>query len=1213
MNIKFKYLVILAIIFQAMSFAASNLYVIESNSIKIAIDSNSGLFSGCAMYGGKQMNISNGAICFYDKSHQVIRPVKRENANTKGCLQQKNQYSFGNSTILIKKQAEGFGIDWQVTNTSSEQQLIMVSFELGVGSREKSAYIGRETLDLTKQKSSIQWDSGLGMYERIPLICVYDKNIALGMALDAEEVDSEWIPELKAKDDGKTIIAQTIRIVLDPNGTYNGHFVMFGCSPKYQERYAVDTWQQMYPKMFKRRADVDQRIYGICATYLAWDRNDSEVCRITGADWDWCINPFRRNGDIADSQQYWDYKPVRPFEKNDNVSRDAWLKRQSDKLAHGKQCNTAMMFYNNSGTWVESKLISNFPDSLITKDQTNGQTYLDSWGTPQDDAQAAFSYQTSWGDYLRKSWSEIAKRPNVAGAAFDSPNGDFQYRGSGLKRIARKSWDEKGPYVSNAVAIGYLLDYISSLKTCSGLHMATVTNINEFEHFLLPLRTDMCLIEKNAWAMEPPYPLQHRYAMGEKGITWWEGYHIDDMMNVSKSSDEVITETVRGLADYTALRSLFAGVSYQHLFSSGVEYLIRLIPMFNILNDATWKPVLAFQTDRNDLWLSRYGEKFNSFLVIGNPTGAIASTDAKVFGQELGLDGTPVLSDYYGNKTVNVIDSNQALVHCKIASRKPKVLKTVAYIKAPAECEIFVSESSDFSIITREFQIANKTKKAFKIVIPSEQGSFKFTDCKLNGETISSVTSHENIEVAVPASDKCALAVLYTSSLTNLNQNEILSFRPLSASLESNFKILTNGNAEGQFYAERLNEMVKNYALMRCKLNDPNNRINISIESGVDSKVPDHTIAMLFGKVYNKSFEQLLQKVNGPFIYGDKSKEVLFLAGNSEADLKTIVYTYMNLLSQTIYPDWRSTTVQGGVSDRNIRVPISESEKEMFGHVFAIAFQEDLKGVSVKQIARKSEKQNSSQVDDPNIKIIIRPYLADENENLLNYKAWKFDASKSSFEHSVTKTIAYPDGGQSLYIKSLAVKDAGYWDQHVNVQPGKKYFISTWVKNSGAHILLRIYGNFDKSLFDKRIYLNEGGPGFLEPVFFKSVKAEKTSDTWQLLAGSFTVPQGFTSFDVALGSYFNTGQMWFSGMVFTENTPSIEVALTSTKKIRTVEVYMQSTGDMIYSKQFINGEIAFKSVIRDTQADQPYRVRVTFDDGTTIIKSYNVTGFMVLT
>ena len=72
-------------------------------------------------------------------------------------------------------------------------------------------------------------------------------------------------------------MALQIRIVLDVGGAYDGNFALFGTSGKYAERTALQAWYDLYPASFKRDPAVDQRIYGVSASYLAWKRQEPDL------------------------------------------------------------------------------------------------------------------------------------------------------------------------------------------------------------------------------------------------------------------------------------------------------------------------------------------------------------------------------------------------------------------------------------------------------------------------------------------------------------------------------------------------------------------------------------------------------------------------------------------------------------------------------------------------------------------------------------------------------------------------------------------------------------------------------------------------------------------------------------------------------------------------------------------------------------------------
>ncbi|HEX7009737.1 MAG TPA: hypothetical protein VF184_07130, partial [Phycisphaeraceae bacterium] len=838
-------------------------------------------------------------------------------------------YPFGTCEVRIEQRDDALLWHWRASNATDEQQLVMIAFELELPSpKGLRLYAGAQTLALNDKDQRRRWDSAI---ERIPLAAVYGRRGGVAMGLAADEFHSEWIPELTVRD-GAATASQTIRIVLDPRGDYEGTFVLFGFSPKYAERAAVARYQWLYPAIFKRRADVDPRIFGISASYQAWKLNDAETTRLTRASWDWCINPYRRNGDIADTERFWGYQPIRPMPKASAVSRSVWLARQKEQFERGRWCNVAMMYYHISGTWAESQLAAEFPDALITAKQSDGIVYRQMWGPPQDDAQAMFSYQTSYGSFIRDGLREVAQRLPISGFAFDSPNPQLTYRGPALARIKHKSWDKRGPYVANAVAVAKLQDEVANLTNATGYRLGTVTNINSMQHWLTSFHTDAAIIEGNPWRKEPPFPLQHRYGMGEKGLSWWEGYHAQQLLDLSAISDEGFRDAIRGLADYTALRSIYAGVLYQHYFSAGVEYLTRLLPLMVELNDAIWQPVPGFLADRDDLWPARYGRGPRTYLALGNPTSDAVTTTLTIFPDELDLQPGAIFADYYGKPTDNrLTDPQTTQIRVTIPSRKPKVLEYV--FTAPGLQAADVTQHSDATSLTVRARLTpgNQQGIAIALALPLERRGFALRTVRAGDTMLEPRAEGRQAMVTLPAGATTVEAV-YHARWTDLTQEQILAARMLDESLKPQMRLVIDRSDSSRFLADRLVQFYRSYIAYRQNLDGlkvdlrgytrQRDRLDVGIAIEADASLPAHTILLVSGR----TLPDVPQAVTGPFLSGTDGG--LVLRGRSAEELETVLYNYMNTLSATRYRDWYG--VMQGSSAKVQLVPMVDADKEIF-------------------------------------------------------------------------------------------------------------------------------------------------------------------------------------------------------------------------------------------------------------------------------------------
>ena len=198
------------------------------------------------------------------------------------------------------------------------------------------------------------------------------------------------------------------------------------------------------------------------------------------------------------------------------------------------------------------------------------------------------------------------------------------------------------------------------------------------------------------------------------------------------------------------------------------------------------------------------------------------------------------------------------------------------------------------------------------------------------------------------------------------------------------------------------------------------------------------------------------------------------------------------------------------------------------------------------------------------------------------------------------------DGNGSLYLQSPTIANSAYWQQSVAVEPGKTYFVQVRFRNQGGHMLLWMHGSHGKYKFDQRAYLLQGQPGFLEPVFLKPPADQPDSDTWQILARSITIPQGLDRITFGIGSYFNTGTMWYDDIQLIEGIPPLELHVQGDKDIAHIGVAMRETGDGIFHANLAPGTREFTTVVPDAVADQPYIITVRYVDGTAGTKFYPV-------
>lgn len=1148
--------------------------------------------SAVAQVDGKELALAGGGLRIYDRAGKLIQPLSTSEFTRKDSeIVGEVTYSFGVCAIRLIPTDKAVLLKWDVQNRSAEQQLVKVALEWDIpAGQDVLCYQGRhKTIKPASIKARRRWELA---ESRFPLQALYADGAGLGAVLAADEFHSEWVPEIYPGPDGTAVVCQTIRIALDPESNYDGTFAAFSFSDKYAERAAVARYHELYPSIFTRNPDVDPRTHGICASYKVWNRDDAETARTTGATWDWCIHAYRRNGDYADSERFWDYTPIRPFHEEDRVSREVWLARQRKKFEHGQRANVAMFYYIISGTWAESQLASHFPDAIFPDRHAGRQIRRTRWGPPQDDGVAMLSWKTSYGKFVRESMKEIVDRlgPLIVGFGFDSPNGQFQYRGEALAKIKRKSWDEYGVYCRNDVAVAHLLDFVHTLKNPNGGQMGTVTNINGMGHYLCAYHTDAGFIEKNPWHNEEPFPQSLRYAMGEKTLSWWEGYQPSGVVDLNAVDRAQVMETLRGLADYTALRSLYLGIVFPHYFSNGVEYLYRLRPMVQELNDAGWRAIPACQAENEKIYTARYGEGLKTYLALGNPTAEEQKGKLQVFPDECGASSGLIFADYTGKVTSNELQGEvQTHLAYSIPTRKPLVFEGVAGFEGERDLKLQARLEKRFDRQTITCKLQSPTEGTF--VVPQERGACVFTGVRLDGKDARAEMT-KNGRVRFQSGNATTIELLYTRPETNLREEQIIALNAFDANLKGQVKILVGPDEDSRFFGERLLDCFRNYAAWKQNVKGLNvdlggyyknkDSLDVGIEVATRDDLPTGTVVLASKSADGQAVLEAVKASagSGNALAGSPQQGVLVLRGETYDDLQKILYDYMDLLSSTLFRDyygvaWTQQAKIRLIPDKPVQT----------------------------QTASKASRPDDLP-DGPPPAWLEPAY--DPQDNLLQADKWTFgegyDPARRALFEATRDTSTFHSPPDSLYIRSKALEHSAYWDQAVNVEPKQTYFLGVRVRPVEARILLWISGgNVGVDRFDERLYLIQTKPIGLVPVFLPpNLGSKAPKHEWRFLARSITIPENMKPLRlrIALGSYFGTGEMWFDDPVFLKGVPPLQLRLNKPQAIKRLVVQMQSTSDVIFDKTFKKPPAEKAALaVPDTRADERYVLTVHMKDG----------------
>ncbi len=724
-------------------------------------------------------------------------------------------------------------------------------------------------------------------YGSFPMVAFWNKHEAAALAVGAGELHSSIRLSGNNTND-KIVLSLTLNAAfLHKDSTYNGTFHLINFNSKYGERDALARYYTIYPKIFRKNMSINPKLHEPSAAYRSWIYNNSEDCRLAGAGWEWCIRANRRSGDVDDS--HYNYNSLAPmslnrtfkyFEANGNYIREPaeklshtqWLEIQKKRLGNAKVCGVVNALYTCGLSQVERQLAEQFPDSIAGKNSF-GPVKLNG-PAPQDKSLSIFVFaQTGWGAEIRRMIRNVAKR-NVAAMAFDTPRGSKVYRGQALGRMDNVSWDKLGPFISRGVANAFLYQDVRKIKA-GKFQMGVVNNVNEMENIYDCFFTDTTMIEANPWRFAPPWPLGHRYAMGEKTISWWEGYHLEEFVpNYKKLSKTEFAEYIRGLGDYCARRSFRLGISYPPHFSLNSEYLQKLLPAFKLCNKLGWKIIPGIKIVSGKCSTARYGQGMNCIFTLQNISKKNQAVKAQVYFKELYSDslddikGKPlVLADFYGNSINNDYGQGKQFVNVKILPHKLDVLESVAVLQDSPSGNIRTCWNSDLNTAILE-------------LIPN-------IDCKIELRKSFGPYVIDQRNTVIKLKKSHPVKITYVNSRMKISKRQIENYNFSTPKLN----ILYRKGSDSKYFAERIANFLH-----------ATSRKNVTIKE-IES-LPAFSVLITTEPNLAAQIKLPINKKTQCYI--DSEKQTIVLQSFNATDLDTITNDFLNAVNRirfTKYPD----------------------------------------------------------------------------------------------------------------------------------------------------------------------------------------------------------------------------------------------------------------------------------------------------------------------
>ncbi len=533
-----------------------------------------------------------------------------------------------NLTVTCAIETHQGWFSWRVTisNVGERQRLLALSLPVEVpGEGAISAYDGYlPTEALTEAFDGPKYRTP------IPLCAAWSDAGGAATGINPREHLSYIATRGEPLAEGGARVATRAHIVLDPGQELPVELLLCGMTGQWGRGEALHYWYASAPKLFEPNPNIDPRILDASGQYLAWKRNphvaeDFEVAehaRRCHVGWDWCINPFKRAGDIAVREDWYDYTPANPelLADEDQVTWAEYRARRKDRFARGERLGVAMLLYTPSQIWLEEQLAREHFEDAIVRDPSVHTRHPKGYVKAHDSVVRVFPYNTSWGEQSKRDLMEVADQLGLYGFAFDTATGPAKYRGPGMAGLPERGWDEDGPFVREGVAIRRLEEFVHALRHDDGTTLGVIPNIRHSADYNSCMGADAALFEGEPWKGLRGREWALRDAIGHKPACWWEHYSLDSFVDYRNMTRDEIAAAYQGLADFMCIESLRMGFWPTAAFARGFESMTgRYLPRIEACIDAGWEPVTAARSD-DFTWITRYGQGADTHLAVGNET-----------------------------------------------------------------------------------------------------------------------------------------------------------------------------------------------------------------------------------------------------------------------------------------------------------------------------------------------------------------------------------------------------------------------------------------------------------------------------------------------------------------------------------------------------------------------------------------------------------------
>ncbi len=503
---------------------------------------------------------------------------------------------------------------------------------------------------------------------------------------------------------GGLVVSIAVHAALIGSGEHIYRFHRIPYSPKYGMRDAFARYYMLYPARFKRDPRVNPAAYGIGAQYASWTYPNPERCRFSGATWEWCHAADRSWGDPLNlepptGKPRTDYTWVEQSSyrlldgRNMCITNAALSVAEFDEMldsrfASAYPCGVINAFYMMVLSKISNKIAARHPDSLAGANSFASPDYTY--------ATDVFTFpQCSWGAELRRQLARLVKKHDFGAIAFDVSSPRPVYRGARLAEMQNVGWDKFGPGVVRGVGTGLLCEFVRTLPNrnlpgnCAALVNSGGGHISDM------LYADTLMTEATPWDKAPPFPLAERLALGEKGLTFWEGFMPTDFdPNFTRWAKEDRDLLINDLSRYAVWRSFAVGASLPSHFMC--EYTFLASRAFARMNDAGFKPVPGFTASGEGWDTARYGLGETSFLAVCNLLRKTRKVQLEVFPDEIrtgiveagASSGGYLYAPFFGGVAKNAFSGGKETVEMELGPQLAGVLEAVGKVEGAGTLEV---------------------------------------------------------------------------------------------------------------------------------------------------------------------------------------------------------------------------------------------------------------------------------------------------------------------------------------------------------------------------------------------------------------------------------------------------------------------------------------------------------------------------------------------